>query len=74
MFEVLQLSIDELTDEVRKMRKMNREYMTHIAATDEIWATIIEDFPEMIPSIVKDMRFRAAKIREIMGSTVGINL
>ncbi len=61
-------SIEKLTEDVKNLRKIHREYMTHIAATDEIWATIIEDFPEMIPAIVEDMRFRSSKIREIMGA------
>jgi len=69
MHEVLQLSNEELIGTIQKLRKLQKDYWSHIAATDEIWATIIEDFPEMIPSIVKDMRYRASKIRELIEST-----
>jgi hypothetical protein len=69
MHEVLQLSDEELIGTIQKLRNLQKDYWSHIAATDEIWATIIEDFPEMIPFIVKDMRYRAAQIRKLVEKT-----
>ncbi len=63
------MSEAELIRTIQKLRKLQKDYWSHIAATDEIWATIIEDFPEMIPFIIKDMRYRAAKIRELVEKT-----
>ncbi len=69
MLEVLQLNEEEMIGIINKLRKLQKNYWSHIAATDEIWATIIEDFPEMIPFIVKDMRYRAGMIRELVEKT-----
>lgn len=74
MYEILQLTIEDMIVEMKKIRKFHRDYMTHIASTVEIWTTILEDFPEMKEVILKDMKHLSSKIREITGVKVDPNI
>jgi len=55
--------------EMKRTRKLHQRYMTHIASTVEIWTTILEDFPDMRASVIKDMKHLSANIREITGES-----
>ena len=67
MHEVLQLTLEDMIVDVKTIRKLHHDYMTHIASTVEIWTTILEDFPEMKSAILKDMKHLSTHIREITG-------
>ena len=61
------MTIEDMIVEMKTIRKLHHDYMTHIASTVEIWTTILEDFPEMKGPIIKDMKHLSSHIREITG-------
>ena len=61
------MTIEDMIVDIKTIRKLHQDYMTHIASTVEIWTTILEDFPEMKGAILKDMKHLSAHIREITG-------
>ena len=67
MYEVLQLTLEDMIVDIKMIRKHHHNYMTHIASTVEIWTTILEDYPEMTGHILKDMKHLSSMIREITG-------
>jgi len=61
------MTIEDMIVDIKNIRKLHHDYMTHIASTVEIWTTILEDFPEMKGAILKDMKHLSSHIREITG-------
>ena len=61
------MNLENMIVEMKRIRKLHHDYMTHIASTVEIWSTILEDFPEMTEHVVKDMKHMSGHIREITG-------
>ena len=61
------MTIEDMIVDMKTIRKLHHDYMTHIASTVEIWTTILEDYPEMKADILKDMKHMSSHIREITG-------
>jgi len=61
------MTIEDMIKDMKTIRKLHHDYMTHIASTVEIWTTMLEDFPEMREHVIKDMKHLSVHIREITG-------
>jgi len=73
MSEVLQLNAEVLAGDTRARKAVQKAYWAHIAGALDVWAVMIEDNPEMIPSITRDMKDLSKNIKKLTGVTIDID-
>lgn len=61
------MTIAKTTDDLFKIRKLQKEYTDYLVETIESWATVMENYPAMSPTVISSMKEMATNIKKITG-------
>ncbi len=64
------VTLNDLILDAKELNQLQKALFAYLGGTLDSWAIIIEENPELISTVIKDMKELAAKLRKISGVTV----